>query len=82
MPTGNPPKEKCPARFTTVRSLVRNTGFLAELHIELMTKSNTCMTNSPVTGPSFRAVMGASLTDVTGVLRNPRGVTTAELTNR
>lgn len=71
MQTGDPTKEKCLPRFTTVRSLVGKTGFLAEFHIELMTKSNTCMTNSPVIGPSFGAVMGASLTDVTGVLSNP-----------
>lgn len=63
-----------------IQSLVRKTGFLAETHSELMTKSSTCMTNNLIIGSSLRDVMGASLTDVTGVLSSPRGVTTAELT--
>lgn len=33
---GNPTKEKFPPYFMGVRSLVRKTGFLAEVHIELM----------------------------------------------
>lgn len=78
--TGNPTKEKVPPRFAGVTRLVRKAGLLAEVPIELMTKSNTCMTNNPITGPSLRAVTGAALTDVTGVLSNPQGVTTAELT--
>lgn len=82
MQTGNPIKEKFPPRFTGVGSLVKKTGFLAEVHIKLMTKTNTCMTKNPIIGLSFGAVMGASLADVTGVLSNPQRVTTAELTNR
>lgn len=45
----------------------------------LMIQSNTCVTNSPVTGPSSRAVMGAALTDVRSVPSNPQGGTTARL---
>lgn len=78
--TGNPTKEKFLPHFTGGRSLVKKTGLLAEVHGELMTKANTCMTNNPIIGPSFGAVTGASLTDVTGVLSNPQGVTTAGLT--
>lgn len=37
------------------------------------------MTNNLVIGSSLKDVMGASLTDVTGVLSSPQGGTTAEL---
>lgn len=79
---GNPTKEKFTPHFTGVTRLVRKAGFLADVCIELITKSNTCMTNNPIIGPSLGAVMGAVLTDVTGVLSNPWGVTTAELTHK
>lgn len=63
-----------------VKILVRKTGFLAEVHTELVTKSHTCMTNNLIIGSSLGDVMGAWLADVTGALSNPQGATTAELT--
>lgn len=63
-----------------VKILVRKTRFLAEVPIELMTKSHTCMTNNLIIGSSLGDVMGAWLADVTGALSNPQGATTAELT--
>lgn len=60
----------------------RKAGFLAGVRTELITGSSTCMTNNLVISPSLQAVMGATLTDVTGVLSNPQEVTTAELADK
>lgn len=51
----NPTKEKFPPHFAKVISPTRKTGFLAEVHIELMTKSNICVTNEPHNRPFLRS---------------------------
>lgn len=67
---GNLIKEKFFLRFVGVIRLVRKVGFLVEVSIELMIKSNTCMINNFIIGFFLRVVTGVALIDVTGVFSN------------